>query len=94
MALARDVTRSSYVAFGTKKTKGGAGAGNILSRIVACTTPTGTGHGARLIILCVVSCVLCVVFLCFVDCCRVDAPMTAKLSPHAGVVQARVGHYC
>ena len=29
----RDVTRSSYVAFGTKKTKGGAGAGNILSHI-------------------------------------------------------------
>jgi hypothetical protein len=29
----RDVTRSSYVAFGTKKTKGGAGADNILSHI-------------------------------------------------------------
>jgi hypothetical protein len=29
----RDVTRSSHVAFGTKKTKGGAGAGNILSHI-------------------------------------------------------------
>jgi hypothetical protein len=29
----RDVTRSSYVAFGTKKNKGGAGAGNILSHI-------------------------------------------------------------
>ncbi len=29
----RDVTRLSYVAFGTKKTKGGAGAGNILSHI-------------------------------------------------------------
>ena len=29
----RDVTRSSYVAVGTKKTKGGAGAGNILSHI-------------------------------------------------------------
>jgi hypothetical protein len=29
----RDVTRSSYVALGTKKTKGGAGAGNILSHI-------------------------------------------------------------
>ncbi len=28
-----DVTRLSYVAFGTKKTKGGAGAGNILSHI-------------------------------------------------------------
>jgi hypothetical protein len=29
----RDVMRSSYVAFGTKKTKGGAGTGNILSHI-------------------------------------------------------------
>ena len=38
----RDVTRSSYVAFGTKKTKGGAGAGVryvTLCPTLACTTP-------------------------------------------------------
>jgi hypothetical protein len=36
----RDVTRSSYVTFGTKKTKGGAGAGNILSHIGVHHTKT------------------------------------------------------
>jgi hypothetical protein len=38
----RDVTRSSYVAVGTKKTKGGAGAGVryvTLCPTLACTTP-------------------------------------------------------
>ena len=40
----RDVTRSSYVAFGTKKNKGGAGAGNILSHIGVHHT-IGGRHG-------------------------------------------------
>ena len=40
----RDVTRSSYVAFGTKKTKGGAGAGNILSHIGVHHTCCGSNR--------------------------------------------------
>ena len=43
----RDVTRSSYVAFGTKKTKGGAGAGNILSHIGVHTDRGGPGLHAK-----------------------------------------------
>ena len=49
----RDVTRSTYVAVGTKKNKGGAGAGVryvTLCPTLACTTPrvTGTDYQAEI----------------------------------------------
>ncbi len=44
----RDVTRSSYVAFGTKKTKGGAGAGNILSHIGVHHTKSMVEFGGQI----------------------------------------------